>query len=245
MIKAVLFDLDNTLLGNDMDIFLPHYFSWCGSFARQYMSEDEFIQTLLIASRAMVENTDPDMTNNDVFWRHFSELSGLEGEHIAAEFDVFYRDEFYLLQKITEYSPTAARIMDACVQRGLQIVIATNPMFPRRAIEARLSWAGVPVTKYPYDLVTTMENMHATKPHGDYYREILEKINCEPAEALMVGDDWERDIEPAIDLGLFTYWIPLPGVDQPAGNTPTAQGTMEELEQCIAEDWLQTLRVSG
>jgi HAD superfamily hydrolase (TIGR01549 family) len=244
MIKAVLFDLDNTLLGNDMDVFLPHYFSWCGSFARRFMSEDEFMGTLLLASRAMVENTDPEVTNSEVFWTRFSELSGLDGEQIETEFDIFYRDEFYRLRDKTEYSPTASRLMDASVRRGLQIVIATNPMFPRRAIEARLSWAGVPVTDYAYDLVTTMENMHATKPHREYYREILEKIGCEPSEALMVGDDWERDIEPAIDLGLYTFWIPLTGDSRPSGIMPTAQGTLEELAQRIAKGWLQSSQLS-
>ena len=244
MIKAILFDLDNTLLGNDMDIFLPHYFAWCGPFAQRYMPEEEFIRAMLLSSRTMVENTDPAVTNNEVFWERFSVLSGLDRQ-IEADFDSFYRDEFGQLQDITEYTPIAAQIMDTCMQRGLQIVIATNPMFPRRAIEARLSWAGVPVTKYPYDLVTTIENMHATKPHEVYYREILQEINCVPSEALMVGDDWDRDIEPAINLGLFTYWIQISQAERPQGILPTAQGTLEELAQRLNEGWLQPLELSG
>ena len=53
-------------------------------------------------------------------------------------------------------------------------------MFPHQAVEARLAWAGVPVTEYPYTLVTSYENMHAAKPHQAYYQEILAKIGCRP-----------------------------------------------------------------
>lgn len=244
MIKAILFDLDDTLLGNDMDVFLPHYFALCGQFARRHLPEDEFLRALLLASRSMVENTDPAKTNNEVFWQNFGKFSGLDIDAIYADFDRFYRTDFAQLQDVTEYNPVAAQIMEFCVQRGLKIVIATNPMFPRLAIEERLAWAGVPVTDYAYDLVTTIENMHATKPHEAYYQEILEEIDCRPSEALMVGDDWVRDIEPAIKVGLFTYWIQPPYTQSMANPTPTAQGTLEDLARRLSAGWLQTSKAN-
>ncbi len=241
MIKTILFDLDNTLLGNDMDDFIPRYFQLCGQFAQRHMPQDEFLQSLMLASRSMIKNTDPELTNNEVFWKDFGALTGLDGDAIYADFDHFYRSDFEQLQEVTVYKPVAAQLMDNCFQQGLKVVIATNPMFPRIAVEARLSWAGVPVADYPYDLVTTMENMHATKPHEAYYREILEEIDCLPSEALMVGDDGTRDIEPASKLGLYTYWIELPGAELPQGIIPTAQGTLEELAERINDGWLSTL----
>lgn len=245
MIKTLLFDLDDTLLGNDMDIFLPHYFSLAGHFARQHLPEDQFMQTLLLASRTMIENTDPDVTNNDVFWQRFVELTGLDRDIVEADFDYFYRHEFEQLQEVTEYTPIAAQIMDNCFRQGLQVVIATNPMFPRRAIEARLAWAGIPVGQYPYALVTAMENMHATKPHEVYYEEILREVDGRPHESLMIGDDGRRDIEPASNLGLHTYWIQLPDSELPQGIVPTAQGSLEALAHLFDDGWLSTLKESG
>lgn len=242
MIKTILFDLDDTLLGNDMDVFLPPYFALCGEFGRQYLPGDEFIHALLRASRSMVEDVDPQVTNNEVFWAHFSRMTGLNYDLVAADFDNFYRDEFEQLQGFTRHTPLAAQIMDWCFDRDLKIVIATNPMFPQRAVESRLSWAGIPVSYYPYALVTTIENMHATKPHTAYYNEILEEVGCLPNEALMVGDNIINDIEPAAELGLFTYWIELPGVELPQEVTPTAQGSLEDLVQRLNEGWLSTLR---
>ena len=71
--------------------------------------------------------------------------------------------------------------------------------------------------------------MHATKPNQGYYSEILEVVGCRPDEALMVGDNGADDIEPAANLGLFTYWIKLPEAELPEGVKPTAQGALEDL----------------
>ncbi len=81
-------------------------------------------------------------------------------------------------------------------------------MFPRIAVERRLVWGKLDGLNF--DLITTYHNMHATKPHPQYYREILSKLDCPPAEALMVGDDWELDLAPAASLGMHTFWI-VPG----------------------------------
>ena len=85
-----------------------------------------------------------------------------------------------------------------------------------------------------------MENMHATKPHEEYYCEILDEVDSQPFETLMVGDDITRDIEPASNLGLYTYWIQLPDSELPQGVTPTAQGTLAELAHRLSHGWLLT-----
>jgi FMN phosphatase YigB (HAD superfamily) len=97
------------------------------------------------------------------------------------------------------------------------------------------------VSRYPYTLVTTIENMHATKPHQAYYREILEETGCRPDEALMIGDSGKNDIEPVVNLGLFSYWIKHPGSKLPDGVTPTEQGTLEDLAGRFNDGWLSTL----
>ncbi len=125
---------------------------------------------------------------------------------------------------VTEKWPAAVELVRTAFAKRLQVVIATNPMFPRTAVETRLEWAGVPASDFPYTLITTYENMHAVKPHQAYYQEILDKVGCKAENALMVGDDWQRDIEPAAALGLFTYWIQLPGTTPPDASLPTAYG---------------------
>lgn len=244
MIKTVLFDLDDTLLGNSMDTFLPRYFNLLAKFAAKELGDDDFLPHVLKASQAMVNNTDPELTNNEVFWQEMNALTGIKQDEAEPIFNKFYLGEFNQLQEITQTLPAAADLVQTCIESDYKVVIATNPMFPRTAVEARLNWAGIPVTEFSCHLVTTIENMHATKPHREYYREILAELDCAPQEALMVGDDWRRDIEPAASLGIFTYWIKLPGAVLPDPTIPTGYGTLDDLLAQIQSGWIESLSVS-
>jgi FMN phosphatase YigB (HAD superfamily) len=242
MLKTILFDLDNTLLGNDMQDFIPRYFALLGEYAEKYLPRNLFLQHLMQATDGMVRNTDPQRSNHEVFWAEFARLSGLQGEELVEDFDQFYLNEFGQLRDVTVPQAAALPLIERARDQGLEIVVATNPMFPRRAVEARLAWAGLPVEEQAFTLVTTIENMHATKPHEAYYEEILAQIGRSPQESLMVGDDWGRDIVPAANVGLWTYWIQLPGVELPAGPLqPTAYGTLDDLLALARSGWFKKL----
>jgi FMN phosphatase YigB (HAD superfamily) len=78
--------------------------------------------------------------------------------------------------------------------------------------------------------VTVYENMHATKAHPAYYREIMTLLGRQPDECLMVGDDWVRDIAPAASVGIPVYWI-AENSDTPPGDDLRlgGQGTLADL----------------
>jgi FMN phosphatase YigB (HAD superfamily) len=101
----------------------------------------------------------------------------------------------------------APKIVEWAGQLGLQVVIATNPLFPRTAIEQRMQWGGVGVDRFDYDLVTAYENCRATKSHEAYYRDIVAFLGRRPEECLMVGDNWGCDIACAARTGIRGYWI--------------------------------------
>ncbi|MGB3713989.1 MAG: HAD family hydrolase [Candidatus Promineifilaceae bacterium] len=206
-VKAILFDLDDTLLGNDIDGFLKSYFPLLASYVSPYIDEGKFVDELMNGTQAMIRNTDPSMTNSEVFWSVFSARTGLEKTKFEPHVSTFYQYEFGKLRSKTIRLPEAESLIRSCFDQGYRLVIATNPLFPKSAIEQRLSWAGVPATEFSYDLVTTYENMHACKPHREYYDEILSHLGVEPELAIMVGDDWDNDIGGATQAGLHTYWI--------------------------------------
>jgi FMN phosphatase YigB (HAD superfamily) len=118
------------------------------------------------------------------------------------------------------------------------VAIATNPMFPRIAVEERLAWAGVPVEQFDYALVTTYENMHATKSHLAYYREILEKLGRRSGECLMVGDNWKMDIVPASAVGLQAYWVTEESKLPSPSTSLVGRGTLADLwAEVQAQGW--------
>ncbi len=240
-IQAILLDLDDTLLGNNTAEFMKRYFALLGEYARLLMDNATFLPHLIQATEATIRNTDPSMTNAEVFWDNFEALTGGRRSELEPFFSRFYESEFVRLQPSTLMRPAAAHLVRAAFERGLAVVIATNPLFPATAIEQRLVWAGVPVDAHPYALVTTYENMHAAKPQPAYYREILATIDCPPGRALMVGDDWKNDIAPAAALGLYTYWVAPTDVEPPAPKLLNGQGSLDDLAALVAGGWLERL----
>ncbi|MAT95781.1 MAG: hypothetical protein CL608_01330 [Anaerolineaceae bacterium] len=237
MIQAILFDLDDTLLGNNVDKFLSGYFSLLSEYATRYMPREQFIVDLMTCTQAVIQSNDPTVTNREVFWQLFAQRTGLDSEEMEAFFDQFYRNHFLQLESRTVKRPFAAKLVQHCLDKNLDVVIATNPLFPLVAIEARLAWAGLPVTEYDFTLVTAYENMHAAKPSPAYYSEILEKIDCAPENALMVGDDWENDIVPAQSVGIHTYWL-APADAVTPDKTPSHRGSsLQDLYVLLAAGW--------
>jgi FMN phosphatase YigB (HAD superfamily) len=235
MLQAILFDLDDTLLGNNMETFLPAYFGILSQHADGMLEKKLFLQELLRGTRAMMEDVDPLLTNRDVFWGSFCGRTGLDRVALEPFFERFYREEFGRLRRVTENRPTAVSLVQYAFEQDLQVVIATNPLFPLIAIEQRLEWAGIPVSDYPYALVTAYENMHFAKPHPAYYREILAMIECEPQSALMVGNEWDSDIAPAVAAGIHAYWVCTAGETLPDPDLPLlGHGSLEALHEQLA-----------
>jgi len=210
MLKAILFDLDDTLLGNPMETFVVAYFQALTRHVAHLIPPERLISELMRATQAMEINDGNGPTNEETFAAVFYPALGHERAALEPLFERFYAEEFPKLRTLTQPRAEARLLVEWAFEHGLQVIIATNPLFPRTAIEQRLEWAGVPVTEFDYALVTTYEDMHATKAHPAYYREIVTRLGRQPGECLMVGDDWGRDIAPAASVGIPVYWIAEP-----------------------------------
>jgi HAD superfamily hydrolase (TIGR01549 family) len=151
----------------------------------------------------MVGNQDDQLTNEEVFRRDFYPKMGLDLQVAEPIFTDFYANDFNQLQGLTGVSPEAREAVQAAIQRSYNVVVATNPVFPRIAIEARLRWANL--HDLPWQLITCYEEMHFCKPNPRYFGEILSRIGARPEECLMVGNDVEEDMVSAGSLGIKTY----------------------------------------
>jgi len=230
-VKAILFDLDDTLLVNSMDAFAPAYFQALARYLAHLIPPERLIAELLRGAQAMEANNGSGLTNEQVFDAVFYPALGYEKATLHPLLERFYAEEFPKLQTMTRPIPEARPLVEWAFAHGLQVVIATNSLFPRTAIEQRLAWAGVPASEFAYALVTSYEVMHATKANPAYYREIVERLGRQPDECLMVGDDWRLDMFPAAVIGIPIYWITQstepPSI--PPGSTLVGQGTLGSL----------------
>lgn len=203
-IKAVLFDLDGTLLPMNMDEFTTGYFGMLAKKLEPYGYEAKLlVDAIWTGTAAMVKNNQ-ECTNEDAFWNKFAEILGKHVINDKVVFEDFYANEFQQAIKFCHPTALANESVKLCKQLGLRTVLATNPIFPDIATRSRISWAGLELSDF--ELYTTYEKETSCKPNLAYYRSILERIGLQPEECIMVGNDVAEDMI-ASKLGMKVFLI--------------------------------------
>ncbi len=203
MINTILFDLDGTVLPLDMDKFSKIYFQELSSF---FMETDtkHLISNIWKATEAMIQNTD-NKTNEDVFMETFKTLIGDgEMENYINKFDEFYDTGFLKTKAATSKNSWMEKSIIELKLKNYKLVLATNPLFPAKAIHHRIRWAGFDPSDFIY--ITAYEHNHFCKPQIQYYEEILSDIGKSSKECLMVGNDVQEDLI-ASKIGISTFLI--------------------------------------
>ena len=194
-IKAVLFDLDGTLLPMDMDTFVGDYFKRLSTkLAPHGYEPKQFVETIWKGTYVMIKNTS-DKCNEEVFWQYAVSVYGDKIRNDKYLFDEFYEQEFDKIKAVCGYTPKAKETVDTLKKMGYKVALATNPIFPERATRWRMNWAGL--TPDDFEFYTTYENINCCKPNPAYFIEVAKRIGVEPQECLMVGNDVSDDMVAA------------------------------------------------
>ena len=108
-IKAILFDLDGTILDIDLDRFILEYIKLLAKNVEHLIKPRKFIPNLMEASKA-VEKNDGIRTNEEVYAEVFFPSIGFKREEIEPYFTKFYEEDFSQLsqwaKKMPNYSET-------------------------------------------------------------------------------------------------------------------------------------------
>ena len=123
-------------------------------------------------------------------------------------------------------------LVELAFAQGYQVAIATQPLFPRVAILARLRWAGVGAEEFAYQAISCYEMMSACKPHPHFFNTLVQCLDCHPAECLMVGDGVETDM-PARRVGCKTFWVDRDPVPRPSQVAWDAAGSLADLYRLL------------
>ncbi len=230
MTKTLLFDLDGTLIENSMDTFLPPYFKALTQKLGGLVDPQKFIAQLKASTEVMMRNNDPQRTNAQVFADDFFTRSGLAREQVMPLFDDFYAREYRDLRAFVTPIELSRKIVQHAFERKYTVAIATAPLFPRAAIEQRLQWGNL--GDFAYALITDYETMHASKPNPAYYREIATRLQVDPGECVMIGNEVPMDIIPARRVGMKTFWITSAGA-MPTDVATDWRGTLTDLKRLL------------
>lgn len=202
-INTILFDLDGTLLSIDMNDFEKIYFGSLIEAMKDFVAPEEFKKILYTSTNAMIQNTEF-KTNEEVFMESLESFVKDDFTEYQNRFAKYYLKDFDVLRKAVLSTTVMQEATSLLKEKGYELVIATNPLFPELAINKRIEWAGIDKNEFSY--VSYFEKNHYCKPNIEYYEEILKDLGKKPEECMMVGNDVLEDMISG-DLGIKTYLI--------------------------------------
>ena len=207
MIKAVLLDLDNTLLRNPDRQWVANFRqAWDRHFAARYGIE-EASEALRHAIGQLNREPATYRANADTILDALALEMPLGNAELRAAVASFYAEDYCRLKATTAPIDLAAELVQSLLEQNLLVAIATNPLFPEAATRERIGWAGLSTFVSDFAFITHSENMRFAKPSPAYYAETVARVGVEPDETLLVGDSALNDIAPASAIGIHTWQV--------------------------------------
>ncbi|RMF07392.1 MAG: HAD family hydrolase [Candidatus Neomarinimicrobiota bacterium] len=193
MIKAVIFDLDNTLL----------------DFIK--MKQD----AVRAAISAMIEaglNIDPDEAFQSIF--DLYQEKGWENQEVFNDFmkqTIGKVDNKFLAAGVVAYRrareasllvyPNVNRTLFTLLKMGIKLAVVSDA--PSREAWMRIYYLNL---HHVFDVVLTFDETRVRKPSPVPFKMALDRLGITADEALMIGDWPERDVVGAKQLGIRTIF---------------------------------------
>lgn len=193
MIKAVLFDLDNTLIDfMRMKKEASRAAAYAMVEAGLKANKDE------LAEKLFNYYLEHGIESDDAFKNYLlKEFRKIDYRVLAAAVNAYLKEKYIHLNPY----PGVPETLEELKKRGLKLAIVSDGL--RLKAWMRLNAAGL--DKY-FDTVVAYEDTGKKKPAPEPFLTACEKLGVKPQECLMVGDWPERDIEGAKALGMKTCW---------------------------------------
>ena len=124
--------------------------------------------------------------------------------------------------------PDAVNTLKYFKNCGIKLALASNgsPEFQRAKIER------FGLTPF-FDCILIEGEFGIGKPEKRFFKQILEQINVDAAEAWMIGDDLQRDIIGAKKAGIFSIWVDWKGTGIPEPCPVKPDGIVNSLSELL------------
>ncbi len=220
MIKAVVFDLDNTLIDfmkikkASIDAAVAGMIS-----AGLKMSREE-------ATRTLFELYDEyGIEYQQIFQKFLEKVHKKVDYRILAAGIVAYRKlQLGLLEPYPNVVPTLIKLKE----KGLKLAILSDA--PRLKAWIRLTEMGLADF---FDVVITFDDTGKLKPSKFGFMMVLNELKVEPEEAIMVGDNQGRDVKGARNVGMKTVFAKYGATRNEKSNADYDINSIEELSKLI------------
>jgi len=191
MLKAVIFDLDNTLIDFMKMKRLSCEAAISAMIDAGLQMEKEKAMQLLFKLYDKEGLEDP-----KIFQKFLVKHQKKIDMKILASGIVAYRK---VRAGFLEPYPHVVRTLMKLKEKGIKLAIVTDAP----AMKAWIRLTSMKVADY-FDVVIAFEDTLQLKPHSFPFQAALRKLNLKPSECLMVGDRPDRDVKGAKQLGMVT-----------------------------------------
>lgn len=200
VVKAVVFDLDNTLYEYDStnERAMEHVCKWMCDKAG--VSRGRFMEAFNWA-RTQTKECMRDCAsrhNRMIYFQKTSERLGLK----PAVYSIgLYEDYWGYMLENMRLAEGAAEIMKQLRDSGIKIAVCTDltAHIQHRKLQK------LRIAEY-VDVLVTSEEADAEKPDIRIFKMVLDKLCAEPDEVLYVGDSYEKDVMGAVNAGMHPVW---------------------------------------
>ena len=203
-VRGIFFDLDGTLLDVEMSAFIPAYLKGLAASFADVAPADKLVEVLLDTTWSLLRADDGSRTNEEAYLLAVQQQLGIPPDLYRHRLTGYFREGLAPLEEHVRPLPVARDILQICFNKGLKVVVATNPVFPRPVVDARLAWGGL--LGFPFQQVTSYENSRYCKPNPRYFTTLLAELGLQPGETIMVGNDTEHDLA-ARQAGIRTFLV--------------------------------------
>jgi putative hydrolase of the HAD superfamily len=193
MTKAILFDLDNTLR-DFMDMKLA-----CTDAAVEAMVKAGLDMDIEEAKKQLYDiYFDIGIEHPKIFEVFLERVHKEIDPKILAKGILAYRNT---QDEHMHAYPGVPEMLDKIHEKGIKTCIVTDA--PRLKAWMRLTEIGL---EDKFDHVITFDDTNNHKPSELPFKLALEKLNLKPEDVIMVGDNPQRDIVGAKNIGIKAVW---------------------------------------
>jgi HAD superfamily hydrolase (TIGR01549 family) len=187
----IFLDYDGTLSLTDEKTYSMHYFKLLSEYSK--LPFEKLLNCVFEATDFLIRK--PDGINNNLN-RFFKIIEGnfdLSKDEWEKLFLSFYSSNFENVKEIIKINE---KLVKAVKNSNHKLVFASNPVFPEIAVKKRIEMIGMDMNDFHY--ISTMENSYFTKPHKEYFDNVLNEIKVDPSNCIMIGDtDFDKASEKA------------------------------------------------
>ena len=224
--KAILFDLDGTLLPMNEKHFIELYFKELVTVLSPLGVEPaKLVEALWTGTESMVKNNG-ERSNYNVFWETFERVTDFDTKIFKEKSEDFYLNRFKVVKEATKSNLLAKKAVELARKNDRKVVLATNPILPKVAL-IRLNWIGL--SEDDFDYISYYENSSFAKPNPNYYLDICKRVGVEPEKCLMVGNDERDDMFAAESAGMNCFLVTDTLIQREEFSWNGERGTFEDL----------------